>query len=309
MVKANLKFGGKSGILPAPRAIFKRNPIRPQTEAELKQQSQFEQGYAEGIPEPRARKGLTFPRAPVAKTVVTVQERIANTIDQQAAKDAQIDTSKLSSPDQIWQLKKNEIRRQHLREAYLVEEKRLARIEELKLKQHAREQQEEALKNDKSAHEESYATKLTLPTIDSYLKGPIMRQRTAEEKEILFEQRLSNRKHQELSIAEQRAIDVLDLYHAAAEFITTEAELEQAIKEAFEINVGKFESKQMAIENKLSGHSYAISNQGTNEEIIMDTAFGEINGQPGLDSIESTLDGEIEKLRLEAQLMASKLQE
>lgn len=295
MGKGNLRFGGKSGILPKPRPIFKRNPIRLPTESELQQEAQAEQGYVEGIPEP-VKAGFKFPRAPVSKPVVTVQERIAKTIDEQAAKVANIDTSKLSQ-DEIWQLKKDEIRRAHLRDAYLIEEKRLARIDELKAKQEAKQREEKALEK---VYEESTATKLTLPTIDSYLKGPLVRRRTAEEEEILHEQRVLNRMQADLKYRERKAIDVLDLYHAASQFITTEKELEQAITDAFEVNVDNFD-KEMEVEAKLAGRTYAISHQLKNEAIIIDHALGELNGQAGLESIENALDGELEKLRMKAQ--------
>lgn len=305
MGKGALKFGGKSGILPTPRPIFRRNPIRAPTAEEREHAQLLEQGYAEGVPEPQ-RAGMKFPRAPLIKPVVTVSERIAATIDRRAQVDAhkasQVKPEVRQSSDFEWELKKNEIRREHLRAAYLAEEKRLVKLDELKQKQAKRAQEEKARER---VYEESDATKLTLPTVDSYLQGSLMRQRTPEERAIMEEQRTINRKRQDLAVQEQRALDVLDLYHAASEFITTEAELDQAIKDAFEVNVGKFESKQMAIENKLAGHAYAVTHQTTNEGLVMDHALGEINGQPGLDSIESTLDGEIERLRLEAQYMAS----
>lgn len=295
MGKRTIKFGGKSGILPKVRPVFKRYPIRPKTTDELADESKVEQGFAEGVPLP-TRKGFTFHRQTIEKPVVTVEERIKKNIDER--KPQNIDESKLSQ-EEIWKLKRDEIRREHLREAYLNESKRLQRIEELKKIQ---AEKELATKASQSIYEETEATKLTLPTIDSYLNGPIMRQRTEEEQEIVTEQRILNRKTKELAVKERKTNQLLELYHAAANFITTEDELEQAIKDAFEVNVSKFESNQMIIENKLSGYSHAFSNINTNEGLVLDEVLGQVNGQPGLETVKDTLDGEIERLKREAQL-------
>mmetsp|Transcript_4746 Transcript_4746/g.5250 ORF Transcript_4746/g.5250 Transcript_4746/m.5250 type:complete len:303 (-) Transcript_4746:158-1066(-) len=295
MGKRTLKFGGKSGILPKVRPVFKRYPIRPKTDEELAEESKVEQGFAEGVPLP-TRKGFTFHRQTIEKPVVSVEERIRKNIDER--KPQNIDESKLSQ-DEIWKLKRDEIRREHLREAYLKESKRLQRIDELKKIQ---AEKELASKASQSIYEENEATKLTLPTIDSYLSGPIMRQRTEEEQEIVTEQRILNRKTKELAVKERKTNQLLELYHSAANFITTEEELEQAIKDAFEVNVSKFESNQMIIENKLSGYSHAFSNINTNEGLVLDEVLGQVNGQPGLETVKDTLDGEIERLKREAQL-------
>lgn len=295
MGKRTLKFGGKSGVLPKVRPVFKRYPIRPKTQDELADESKEEQGYADGVPLP-TRQGFTFHRKPIEKPVITVEERIKNNID--ARKPQNVDESKLSS-EELWKLKRDDIRREHLREAYLIEAKRLERIDGLKK---IKAEKEQALKASQTTFEETEATKLTLPTIDSYLQGPIMRQRTEEEQAIVNEQRILNRKTKDLEIQERKTTQLLELYHAAANFITTEDELEQAIKDAFEVNVSKFESNQMIIENKLSGYSHAFSNVNTNEGLVLDEVLGQVNGQPGLETVKDTIDGEIERLKREAQL-------
>jgi hypothetical protein len=295
MGKGNLRFGGKSGVLPKPRPIFRRNPIRPPTAAELQLEAQHEQGYAEGVPEPK-RRGMVFPRQPVAKRVVTVQERIERTIEAPRAAAAAA-AAAATDPGAKWQWQKEELRRAHLHDAYVAEEQRLARAEAHKLKQEARAAEEHRAE---TVFEESAATKLTVPTVDLYLQGPLMRPRTEEETQRLLEQRRWNRQHLQHAAREQRLLQVLELYHAALEFITTERELEHAIRDAFEVHVGKFELTQMAVENKLAGHAYAVLSRGSGEALVRDHVLGEINGQPGLELIESTLDGELEKLRLEA---------
>lgn len=300
MSKRTIKFGGKSGVLPKIRPVFRRYPIRPKTPEEIAEESKIEQGYAEDIPLPK-RRGMTFHRQPIEKPVVTIQERIKRNIEDRVPQN--IDESKLTE-DEIWTLKRDEIRRAHLKDAYLKEAQRLKKIEELKEKV-AEKEKEKALQSSEASYEESQATKLTLPTIDSYLKGPIMRQRTEEELHIVQEQRLLNRKTRELEVKEAKANQLLELYHAAANFITTEEELEQAIKDAFEVNVSKFERTQMNIENKLSGYSYAYANSHVSEGLVLDQVMGEINGQPGLNTIKNTIDGEIERLRREAQLQVN----
>lgn len=294
MGKRALKLGIKSGILPEVRPVFKRFPIRPKTQEEIAEEARIEQGYSEGVPLPK-KKGFKFERRPSEKPVVTVEERIKRNIDDRKPKD--VDTSNLT-PGEIWELKKADIRREHLREAYLTEAKRLEKLESLRRIKH----EKDIAKKNSDSYEESKATVLTLPTIDSYLKGPIMRQRTEEEELIVQNQRLLNRKTLELEIEDRKAENLLDLYHGAASFITTEEELEQAIKDAFEVNISKFESNQMVIENHLSGYSHSFSNINMNESIIMNKAFGQINGQPGLETVKETLSGESEKFKHEAQM-------
>lgn len=290
--KRAVKYGGKSGILPEVRPIFRHNPIRPKTDHEKQEDDRIEQGYAEGIPLP-AKKGFTFHRKPVEKPVVTVEERI----EQHNARKPKADKSQLSG-DALWAVQRDELRRQHLKDAYLTEEKRLRRIDELKSKalESTHKHQDEL-----EHYQESEATKLTLPTVDSYLKGSIMRPRTHEEQALLEEKRLLNRKTRELKQMEANADELLELYHAAGKFITTEEELAVAIRDAFEVKVGRFESSERLIEDKLFGYHNTFANTKTTERLVKDAAFGEIDGQPGLETVKDTLSGEAEKTRRAAQ--------
>lgn len=99
---------------------------------------------------------------------------------------------------------------------------------------------------------------------------------------------------------------MLELYHASANFITTEEELEEAVREAFEVKVGQFESNERLVEDKLFGYSNAYANSKINERMIKDAALGEIDGQPGLETVKDTLSGENEKLRRDAQAELNK---
>lgn len=295
MGKRTLKYGGKSGILPRVRPIFRTNPIRPATTEELAKESQVEQGYAENVPLP-AKKGFNFERKMQPKPVVTVEERIRKTIDSRAPKN--LDTSKLNE-EQLWKHQMAEIRREHLREAYLKEHERLKKIDDLE--QRKLEQQELEAANNQE-YEESEATKLTLPTIESYLKGPIVRPRTEIEKSVLHHKRTLNRKTRELEIQEQKATQLLQLYHKSSNFITNEEQLEKAITEAFEVKLNKFDLAHLAVRDKLNGSKDSNVTSSKNEDLILDAAHGEINRKPGLNIVKDTLDGQLEKLRRQAEL-------
>lgn len=300
MGKGILKYGGKSGILPKVRPVFKRYPIRPKNEAELAEDAKVVSGFADNVPLPK-RKGFVFHRKAPEKPVMTVEERIKRNIEDR--KPQNTDESKLSQ-DEIWQLKRDEIRRAYLKEAYLVEAERLKKVDELKAKVSAKE--EEFAKSH--TYTISEADKLTLPTIDSYLKGPIMRQRTEEEKILLEQQRTLNRKTTELLVKEQKAVKILDLYHAAADFITTEEELETAITKAFEENTNAYDLAESTVNQLLSVGSSMVHVKH-NEDLISDTILGQLNGKPGLQNISENLSGETEKLKREAKLAVNQNRE
>lgn len=301
MGKGILKHGGKSGILPKVRPVFKRFPIRPKTEAELAKDSNIVQGYSEGVPLPQ-RKGFTFHRTPPQTPVLSVEERIKRNIEDR--KPEAVDESKLSSSE-IWLLKRDEIRRNYLREAYLVEAERLKKVDEYKLKVAAKE--EEYAKSH--IYEESVADTLTLPTIDSYLQGPIMRNRTPEEEILIQEQRLINRKTKELGVKEDKANLLLDLYHSAAKFITTEEELELAIKKEFDSHPDSYGRSHSAISAQLLSAGNGLVHVVRNEALISDKILGELNGKPGLENINDNLSGEGEKLKREAKVVVGERRE
>ncbi|OBA23806.1 hypothetical protein METBIDRAFT_76750 [Metschnikowia bicuspidata var. bicuspidata NRRL YB-4993] len=290
--KRTLKHGGKSGILPDVRPIFRHNPIRPKTAHEIEEESRIEQGFAEGVPLPK-KKGFKFSRMPVEKPVLTVKERIEriDKVHVLAVPDGK------QTKEQLWAKQREQLRKQYLKEAYETESKRIEKLEAMQTKKRELDAQEKESKQ----HKESETAQYTLPTIDSYLSGPIMRPRTPEEQAIVDEKRMLNRKLSELEVMNAKATDLLELYHAAANYITTEEELELAIKDAFELEVGRFESSARLIEDKVSGYANPYVNSKNKEQYIKDVAFGQINGQPGLDMVKDTLSGEAELIRREAQ--------
>ncbi|KAM9912519.1 hypothetical protein OXX69_002476 [Metschnikowia pulcherrima] len=290
--KRTLKYGGKSGVLPEVRPIFRHNPIRPKTAEEIEADSHIEQGYAEGIPLPK-RKGFKFSRVPAEKPVLTVKERIAKIDERPLSTKPESEMTK----KELWAVQRDTLRRQYLKEAYVAESKRIEKMEALEAKRRETEAQEKQNKQ----HKESEVAQHTLPTIDSYLSGPIMRQRTPQEQALVEQKRTLNRKMAELEAMDAKATQLLELYHSAANYITTEQELEHAIREAFEVQVGRFESSERLIEDKLFGYANSFANTKSNEHYIKDAALGEIKGQPGLDVVKDALSGEAERIRREAQ--------
>lgn len=290
--KRTLKHGGKSGVLPKVRPVFKKNPIMPPAEWELAQEAHIEQGYAEGMPVPQ-RKGFKVTRTPKRPVVVPVEERLRKIMAHRGAPENLHELS----PEERWEAQKNQIRTDYLKEAYMVEARRVEKLEALRAEQVA----QQASSQTQTESEESEATKLTLPTIDSYLQGPLMRPRTPEEQAIVGEQRLLNRKTMELQVKEAKANKLLELYHAAENFITTKEELEAAITDAFENKIGRFESSERLAEDKLFGYFSSFSDSRANERLVRDEILGEIDGKPGLASVRDTLSGDAARYTREAE--------
>lgn len=145
----------------------------------------------------------------------------------------------------------------------------------------------------------------SLPTMQKILEQGLVRRRTPEEQELLKEQRKLNRRSKELHEKEMKAQKLLELYHSAAKFITTEEQLEEAIYRAFEVDAGKFESAQTSIETKLLSRSAGYLVGEVNELKITDAVLGQINGKPGLEQIKDVLSGTREQTKREAQLNLS----
>lgn len=291
MGKRTLKYNGLSGILPKVRPVFKRHPIRPPTDAEKALEALIDQGYADGVPVPTRNNIPMTTRMPPAKRVWTVQDRIKDVID----RPARAEQRKPLDEHDPWGSERNKVRREFLKLVYLAEENRLQQQDAKKLEAESRKQDADA----KKVYEELDASRLTLPTIDSYLAGPIMRRRTPQEREQLKAQRKLNRLNTEAAHRARRANKLLELYHAALNFITTEVELDQAIEEAFQVNFSKHDSIRYSVEDRLRMEVMPGSKEKI-EQMVVDHVRGEVNGQPGVDVVRSTLSGELERLRREA---------
>ncbi|EGW30295.1 mitochondrial ribosomal protein of small subunit [Spathaspora passalidarum NRRL Y-27907] len=295
-----LKYGGKSGILPKHRPIFK-SPIRQPTPYELAEHAKIEQGIVEALPVPKHKNGKELQRVQPFKKVITVDERIQHIIERAAEKDSKIDTSKLTD-EQKWKLKRDAIRREFLREAYVLEAKRLEEIDRRSEKLRIKEQQKKEAEERELLKQEEENANVGIPTVEKLLTEGMMRPRTEEEKELLQAKRVLNCHAKELIQKEARANNLLDLYHAAGNFITTEAELDEAIHKAFEVDLGKFVTNETSIEAKLQTPNLAYLTVKMNESLITDQVLGEINGKPGLDQVKEILSGETEKTKREVQM-------
>ncbi|KAI5962933.1 PET123 [Candida pseudojiufengensis] len=293
MGKGILKYGGKSGILPKTKQIFHR-PIRPMNEVELQKEKNKESGYAEGVPTPIIN-GKPLPRKQPPRKYITVEDRI---------KHIKYPPMSLKEMNDLPEEERDAYKRAYyraefLKEAYLEEEKRLAKIDQLKTKIHEKE-----LENQRKFEEQRKIESIisSLPTMQKLLKEGLIKKRTPDENKLLKEQRKLNRHSKELAEKEEKASKILELYHSSSKFITNEEQLEEAIYRAFEINVSKFENNQTSIDNKLFSNSSSFIVGEINEMKIKDAILGEINGKPGLEQVKDTLSGNRERLRREAQL-------
>lgn len=261
MVKGPAKFGGKSGVLPVVREIFKK-PIKPVVRVH-----DPNVGYAEGIPEPRGTS-----REQKLPEVLSVKELIKKTVPAPKGEPKKLSTLQDA---QRQRLAKANLRRQY----YISSLKK----EQIRLDETAKKaiQKEEYLKRKEEENKvvESPAAKLTLPTISSYLKGPLMRPRTDQEKAVLLAKRRANRLNIELKIKTSRASNLLKLYYSAENFIINETDLEKAVEEAFlpgNEHIPILSPDQM-------GRQY--------NETIGDALFGTIHNKPGLVEVEEQVNG------------------
>ncbi|RCK58141.1 hypothetical protein Cantr_06974 [Candida viswanathii] len=302
MGKNVLKYGGKSGLLPKVQPIFK-DPIRPLNEHELEEYKKATKntGYAKGIPSP-VFKGKPFPRHQKPKRVVTVAKKIARI---EFPKMTLQEMNELP-PDERDAQRRAYYRAQFLKEAYLEEEKRLKAADKLaeerrekELKQSQRAQEEKALEHDRGVQ--------GLPTLQKLLDEGMMKFRSPQQKKELKMRRNVNRLKTEAKQKDVQLEKLLQLYHAAANFITTEQQLEEAIHRAFDVDVGDFEFKQSTVESKLSGSGLGYLAAETNENYIADQVLGRIRGKPGLKEVKDVLSNEREKQKREAKMSLSRL--
>lgn len=293
MGKGALKFGGKSGILPKTRDIFRR-PVRPLKNWEQVIEDSKESGYAEGVPTP-VIKGVPLPRQTPARKYITVEEKI---------KEIKYPSMTLKEMNELPDVERDEQRRAYyraefLKEAYLEEEKRLKAIDEIKEKIHMQNLERQRRFDAEIAAGSSEVS--SLPTIQKILESNMIRPRTAEEKELIKQQRNLNRNAKELQDKEEKAQKLLELYHEAGKYITNEAQLEDAIHKAFELDEGAFASSVMTVDNKISGVRKDDGISRINESVIADVILGEIDRKPGLNQVKDALNGTREQVRREAQ--------
>ncbi|ANZ77398.1 BA75_05123T0 [Komagataella pastoris] len=275
MGKNVIKHGGKSGILPPAREIFKQ-PIKP-----IAIKKNPNTGYASNIPHPR---GST--REAIVPKVVTIEEKISKTAPEPKKIYSNAELSKLSA-DQQWKIKNSKLRRDYLKESYYQEEKNLEHKEKI---QHLKESKAKEEAAAASHYEVSEAFRLTLPSMEQFLEGPIVRQRTKEEKRLLQLKREHNRLQRELAIKEQKASDLLRLCSSAKNFIVTEEELERKVEELYRTG-------PKAYFNGSNMNSFEDQQALDIEKTVQEKLFGTVNEGPGISTIEDILSGETEKLK------------
>ncbi|GAV49105.1 hypothetical protein ZYGR_0N05100 [Zygosaccharomyces rouxii] len=286
MGKGAAKYGFKSGVLPTTRSILKNPTIKQETllkEAKApKPKGSNGIGYAEGVLHP---KGSHREAQPVK--FIDVERLIQNTVPSPQ------NIKPVNSKHQEQKLRKAELRRQYLADAFKKEEERLLKREEMiKKREQLLEQQRQ---KEVALLDRTKSSDLTIPTLERILEEPLMRQRTDEEKQLLDMKRQYNRDLVEFRAKERELEKLVDLYHVADEFIVTEKQLSQKVEEAFN-NEGSD-----VLRTKLSMGVSRIRSR--NEGSIGDALFGTVaSGEyVGVPIVKEFLSGEMEEFANEVE--------
>ncbi|CEP62877.1 mitochondrial 37S ribosomal protein mS26 PET123 LALA0_S06e05908g [Lachancea lanzarotensis] len=286
MGKGAAKYGLKSGMLPSARSILKRPTIN-QLDVVEKLQSPDPKGpegvgYAENVAHPKGSHRFS-PTMEFIDVEKLISDTIPNPQHSRVPKTFQQETRQ----------SKAQMRREYLSDAFRKEEQRVLKQGELLREKEAKlaEQRQVEL----SALNESRSSDLTIPTLDKLLQGPLMRQRTPEEKEMLQMKRKQNRDVLQLRAKERKLENLLKLYHVSEEFIVSETQLLKKIDEVF-----ANESSE-ALRTKLSvGNSKP---RARNEREIGDALFGSLGGGTyvGLPTIKEYVSGEMNAFASDVQ--------
>ncbi|CCH43720.1 37S ribosomal protein, mitochondrial [Wickerhamomyces ciferrii] len=277
MVKGPAKYGGKSGTLPVVRQIFKK-PIKP-----VERIPDKNSGYAPNVKEPRNSS-----REQKLPEFMTIKDRINKTVQLPKNQPTNINAR---TPEQKLKQEKAQLRRQYFIHSMNTEENRL---KQEKLDEEKRIAFEKA-QEEKYMVKPSPLAELTLPTLSSYLDGPLMRQRTKEETRLLKTKRNANRLNLEFETKLNRSSDLLQLYYSAENFITKESDLLKAVEEAF----APGNEVIPASNPEYIGNHYA--------EDVGDALFGTIDNHPGLGHVEGQLNGDNKKFKQEVAARANEL--
>lgn len=276
MVKRTARFGYKSGILPKPRDILPKLKTSWEKEAEAKAKVGF--ADPEMVP-----KGV--PMKPVPRKEKFAKERMAHSArEKKKDSDSGSDTAE-------WRRMSSAMRRKYFIDAHTTEERMNKKAIELREKKF-QEAREARLRTD--THEQSEATRLTLPTIEALLDGPFVQHRTPQEAEELRLKRAANRKLHELKHQEQKAESVLELYQQAENFIVTEQQLTHALNREF---AGPYKSMRPAhtisvLQQEVYGQSVRNAAQGNLARAMLGVTS---NNKPGLPEVNEALQQQAEK--------------
>lgn len=270
VVKGNAKFGGKSGILPEPRQIFKQ-PFK-----KYNYKKEIDTGYAKDIQHP---KGTT--RDLILPKVFSIDQRLKKSAAEPKKK--YDDLSKLPIAQQ-YKIKNAELRRKFLKESYIKEANRLDKQEKLheKIELLNKEKEAEAL-----LHESTEADLLTAPTVESYLNGPLIRPRTEEEIELLQMKRRANYLNEKLKVQNDKAIKLFELYNSSSNFAITDEALEVKVENAFS------EKTLKELLSSLNNESSFININSENNlsNTIKNIIVGKNERGPTYSKVEDTLSG------------------
>lgn len=273
MGKGAMKFGGKSGLLPKPKQIFKQ-PYKHQV-----YNKPADSGYAEGILHP---KNIT--RDYLIPKVITPEQLLNKSAHEPSKKYSEEEIAKMPV-NQQFKLKNAEMRRKYLKESYENEVQRLQRVEkfqaELKI-------QQDKVAEESAKHTQSKAEFFTSPTLESYLNGSLVRPRTEEENEALKIKRESNRLQTNLNVDIQRSNSLFELYNASINFAITEEKLEKMVDNAFDSKADEvWNNIASSTPNKIN----AVKNHVTFDNALVDIVLDNVNKGPGYEAVEDYLDG------------------
>lgn len=273
MGKGAMKFGGKSGLLPKPKQIFKQ-PYKHQV-----YKKPADSGYAEGILHP---KNIT--RDYILPKVQTPEHLLQRSAHEPSKKYTDAEISKMPISQQF-KVKNSAMRRQYLKESYETEVKRLERLEKY---QEQLKHEEEVATAEKAKHEQSKAEFYTSPTIESYLEGPLVRPRTEEETEALKLKRESNRLQTKLNVDINRANNLFELYNSSINFAITEDKLEKMVDAAFS---AKADEEWQNIASSTPNNISAVKASTTFDKAIVDIVVDNVNKGPGYEAVDDYLSG------------------
>lgn len=279
MVKRIARYGFKSGILPKPRQIVESF----KTPAEIEHAEKENIGF---------RDPELVPKGVEAK--VALKERVpASYHIEHSAKKAKENKSGAD-----WKKLNAEIRKKYLTQSLLTQEAEEKAIMEQRGRQLEKDRQARIQRLERTKISE--ATRLTLPTIQSFLTNqPLVARRTPEEIALLKAKREANRKAVKLDHLTKKSNEVLELYQSSANFITTEAKLKSAIEACFNNSGSPYISGSQYISNEVQSVFSTGDAKGANVSSLNELTAATLgltrNFLPGLGEVQSAISGETKK--------------
>lgn len=276
MVSRIARYGFKSGVLPKPRQIVE--PFK--TPAEIEHAEKENIGF---------RDPELIPKGVPAK--VPLKERVPASFKiENSAKKAKEDKHRAE-----WKTLNADIRRKYFTQSLLIQEAEEKSIMERRQRQLEEDRQARIQRLERTKVSE--ATRLTLPTIQSFLTNqPLVTRRTPEEIALLKSKREANRKAVKLKHLTQKSNDLLELYQSSANFITTEAKLKSAIEACFNSSGSPYASGSQYISNEVQNVFSSSNAKGANVSSLNELTAATLgltkNFLPGLGEVQGAISGE-----------------